>query len=194
MNYEDPGWGAAFRRSLPLVPVLPFLRSMLARRLGWTPNPLLELRVRLLAFANSLFLLLIVFASVLPWNGGHGTWFPLLVLVGGVACTAMVRWARNRPLVATSEEALAGSYRSFAFLGMGLSSSAALMGFVGAFITESLWVFVEGIVFALLGLRLIAPTRGDIERRQQQLSMQGSPLSLGQALIRPTQQVQRPDV
>jgi hypothetical protein len=67
-------------------------------------------------------------------------------------------------------------------LGIGLAESAALVGFAVVFFTGERWLYFEGLAFALVGLGLIAPTRGNLERRQQQITAQGSPLSLIEAL------------
>jgi hypothetical protein len=93
----------------------------------------------------------------------------------------MVRWERRRPLVTSSLEALVGSYRSLMFIGVAFAESAAMMGFSGASITHKLWVYVVGMALGLFGLRWVAPTAADIERRQQQIATSGSPLSLMEA-------------
>jgi hypothetical protein len=40
-----------------------------------------------------------------------------------------------------------------------LAQSAAFVGVVCVFITGDLWLYVEGLIFASLGMVLIAPTR-----------------------------------
>jgi hypothetical protein len=61
------------------------------------------------------------------------------------------------------------------------------LGFVGVFLTDSLWVYVLGMGFGLLGLALLAPTRADITRRQQQIASLDSTKSLLEALVVPTE-------
>jgi len=51
------------------------------------------------------------------------------------------------------------------------------------FLGGSLWIYLLGLAFGLVGLWLIAPTRIDIERRQREITAAGSPLSLLDALI-----------
>ena len=46
-----------------------------------------------------------------------------------------------------------------------------------------LWIYLVGLSFALAGFAIIAPTRANIERKQQKIQASGSPLSLGQALL-----------
>jgi hypothetical protein len=53
----------------------------------------------------------------------------------------------------------------------------------GTFIAGSLWIYLVGLPFALVGFAIIGPTRTNIERRQQALRALSSPLSLGQALM-----------
>jgi hypothetical protein len=47
---------------------------------------------------------------------------------------------------------------------VGLAEAAALCGVVGSFFSTGLLIYAVGLVFALLGLMWISPTRGDIER------------------------------
>lgn len=89
---------------------------------------------------------------------------PLFTLLIGLRF--LVQWARNRPLTVTSLETVAGSYKTI-------------------LVTHKLWVYLLGMAFGLAGLAQMAPTRGDIERRQQQIAAQGSPLSLLEALMAP---------
>jgi hypothetical protein len=58
-----------------------------------------------------------------------------------------------------------------------------LIGFVFLFIVDALWPLLVGIGFSTVGLALSAPTRGDIRRRQQQITAAGSLLSLEEALM-----------
>jgi hypothetical protein len=69
------------------------------------------------------------------------------------------------------------------FIGVGVASAAALWGFVGVFLGGSLWIYLVGLAFGLVGLGMIAPARRDIERRQREITAAGSPLSLLDALI-----------
>lgn len=69
------------------------------------------------------------------------------------------------------------------FIGIGRADSVALFGFVGIFIGGTFWLYLLGLAFALPGLALIAPTRSDIQQRQQQIAAQGSSLSLLEALM-----------
>jgi hypothetical protein len=68
------------------------------------------------------------------------------------------------------------------FIGLGAAADAALLGLGGVFLGGSLWIYLVGLAFGLVGLWMIAPTRSDIERRQREITAAGSPLSLLDAL------------
>jgi hypothetical protein len=125
---------------------------------------------------------------IVPWDGSSAQdWFAGLVAIYGAAAIGLVQWARHRPLSLGSPKQLAASYRALFFIGLGYAQSAAYLGFVGVFLTDSLWVYVLGMGFGLLGLALLAPTRADITRRQQQIASLDSTKSLLEALVVPTE-------
>jgi hypothetical protein len=101
----------------------------------------------------------------------------------GVVALLLTRWARSRPLDAESATALAGSYRNNFFKGIAFSESVALAAFVSVFLSNRLWIYLIGLAFSMIGFAMIVPTRGNIERKQQEIMAQGSPLSLGDALM-----------
>jgi hypothetical protein len=51
------------------------------------------------------------------------------------------------------------------------------------FLGGSLWIYLVGLPFGLIGLWIVAPTQSDIERRQREITEAGSSLSLLDALI-----------
>jgi hypothetical protein len=59
----------------------------------------------------------------------------------------------------------------------------ALTALAGVLLVGSLWIYLLGFNFSLGGLVWIAPTRGDLERRQAEITASGSPLSLLDALL-----------
>ena len=148
---------------------------------------LTALRFIFIGLVVSLFLFLVVLSFIVPWNGsGDAKWLlPAIAVVAAIGL-ARVRAARNRPLKIESRERLAGSYRANRFLGVGYSEAPA--AFFGAVFVGKLWLYLVGLTSALVGLALIAPTRADIERRQQQIAAQGSSLSLLEALMSPPSQ------
>lgn len=69
------------------------------------------------------------------------------------------------------------------FLSLAVANLPALIGFIGVFIANELWPYLVGMGLSLLAFSLFAPTRREIERRQQQITGTGSPLSLGETLM-----------
>jgi small-conductance mechanosensitive channel len=106
-------------------------------------------------------------------------------LGGRRARDRLARLRRPDPTAAlptSSPEPLARYYRALFFIEVGVAVAAALWGLVGVFLVGSLWIYLVGLAFGLVGLLMIAPTRSDIERRQREITEAGSPLSLQDAL------------
>lgn len=82
----------------------------------------------------------------------------------------------------TDARSLAESYRSNLLLGIALNQAPLLLSFLLCFITDELWPYLLDLPFYLIGMALIAPGRRNLNRRQKQISAQGSALSLGRAL------------
>ena len=135
---------------------------------------------------TALFFFLAMLLLVEPWDGAGEGWIPIGVVIAGGLCLVAVAWLRRRPLNPETPETLASSYRARFFTCVGMAEAAGLFGLSGAYIAGSGWIYLVGLPFALAGFALIAPTRGNIERSQQQITGLGSPLSLGQALMQPT--------
>jgi len=180
MTQEDPGWRPSLRGLRYAIPIVGQVMSARARRKE--TNGLIGLRSTFLGLLVSLFLFLFAMSFITPWDYGDERWVPSAVAAVGVFVLAEMAWVRRRPLVTGSLEALAGSYRASFFLGVGFAESAALIGFVGVFIGGSLWIYLVGLAFALVGFWMIVPTRQDIERKQREITAAGSPLSLLDAL------------
>ena len=147
-------------------------------------DPLMTLRLVFVAFPIALLLILYVLqvlTSDAP-NGHTPAWVGWALVACGLAALVGVSWARARPLPVSDQAALAASYRSNLFLGVAFAEFPALVGFAIVILTAELWPYLEGLAFALVGFALIAPIPGNIERRQQQITAQGSPLSLTEAL------------
>jgi hypothetical protein len=145
-------------------------------------NGLVGLRSTFLGLLGSLFLFLFAMSFIAPWDGGDERWAPWAVVVIGIVSLAYIARIRRRPLPTTSREALARYYRALFFIEVGVAVAAASWGLVGVFLTGSLWIYLVGLAFGLVGLWMIAPTRSDIERRQREVTAAGSPLSLLDAL------------
>ena len=181
MTQEDPGWRPSLR-GFPwyLIPFFDEVRRARGRRRE--RNGLIDLRSKFLGVLIPLFLFLWSMKFIAPWDGGDERWVPWAVAALGVYSLVAIAWFRRRPLVTGSPEALAGSYRASFFIELGLADSAALFGLTGVFIGHSLWIYLVGLAFALVGMWMTAPTRLDIERRQREITAVGSPLSLLDAL------------
>jgi hypothetical protein len=145
------------------------------------------LRVIRLVFAAVLLALSLFIYMLYAITEEAGTarvpaWVAPSVAVYGLGAVAAVSWLRSRPLDISDAASLAGSYRRVFYRSLWLAESAAWVGFGVVFLTSELWPYLEGLAFALVGLALIAPTGRDLERRHQQITAQGSPLSLVEAL------------
>jgi hypothetical protein len=179
-NQKDPGWLPSLRGLwwflIPIVNV----RRMSGRRTK--ESALIVLRTVVLGIVASLFLFLWAMSFITPWDGGDERWVPWAVVVIGVVSLAYIARIRRRPLPTTSPEALARHYRALVFVGLGVAADAAMLGLAGVFQGGSLWIYLVGLAFGLVGLWMIAPTRSDIERRQREITAAGSPLSLQDAL------------
>jgi F0F1-type ATP synthase membrane subunit c/vacuolar-type H+-ATPase subunit K len=126
------------------------------------------------------------------WFATDGTGHPWMVVgLTGLVSVALVRWISTRPLDVRDQRALAKSYRSSLFMGIGFGEAPALIAFVLTFVTHTLWVYLLGLGFSLIGLTLIAPSPRNIRRRQDQITASGSPLSLGAALLEPPAKPER---
>jgi O-antigen/teichoic acid export membrane protein len=182
MTQEDPGWWPSlrglWRHWIALVGSVMRLRARPVET-----NGLILLRSVFLVLVAALLLFVVALSFIAPWDGGDEGWVPWAVVVIGIASLAYVARIRRRPLPTTSPEALARYYRALFFIGVGVASAAALWGFVGVFQGGSAWIYLVGLAFGLVGLWMIAPTRSDIGRRQREITLAGSPLSLVDALI-----------
>ena len=180
--HEDPGWRPSLRGlwwyALPIVGSVTRVRARHREA-----NGLIALRSVFLGLIVPLLLFVVVLGFIEPWDGGDEGWVPWAVVAIGIASLVYVARIRRRHLPSTSPEALAHVYRAWFFIGVGVSSAAALWGFVGVLLGGSLWIYLVGLAFGLVGLWMIAPTRSDIERRQCEITAAGSPLSLLDALI-----------
>lgn len=156
---------------------------MLFRARRRETNGLVILRSLFIALVAALFLFIVALSFIAPWDGGDERWVPWLVILGGIVSLAWVSSIRQRPLRATSLEGLANWYRALFFIGVGMAVAAVMWGFVGVFLGGSLWIYLLGLAFGLVGMWMIAPTRRDIERRQREITAAGSSLSLLDALI-----------
>lgn len=178
---DDPGWGGLVPNLLTIVPGgLKYLN----RRSGEAGiDGLVVLRRIFLAFPFSLVLVAgvaISLASSLepslpPIPVGCG-----VALYGGLSLLGTRILEKH--LDCTSDQTLAGSYRSRMFLRVAFADAAALLGFVGVTLTGEAWVFGVGIPFAAVGLLRAAPTGENLAGDQETLALAGCGRSLVTAL------------
>jgi cbb3-type cytochrome oxidase subunit 3 len=89
----------------------------------------------------------------------------------------------ERPLDCSDESALVTGYRTRLFLRIAFAHAAALVGFVGFFLSGEAWMYPLGAIFALVGYVSLAPSRRNLERDQEELNQQGCGLSLTGVLV-----------
>lgn len=117
-------------------------------------------------------------------DGGSVSGFMLLYLGGfSVVMLTVELWLTTRPLDASSAGELVDSFRTNFFLKIAASEAPVLAGFALALLGDVLVPYLVGLVFGSVGLAMAAPTRGNIERWQREITARGSPLSLGQVLV-----------
>jgi hypothetical protein len=108
---------------------------------------------------------------------------PLAVVAVGLLSTLAISIVGRRPLATTSLEALAASWGTRFFIGLGFAQVPALLGFALTLPTAALWVYLIGMVFSLIGFWRVAPSRRNLGRDQETLLSGRSSLDLTQALI-----------
>lgn len=180
-EYEDPGWsvGVLFRGLVPVWGV---------RALARETNGLRALRSVYSALVIAPFILLGVLAVLI---GPSSATFPPAAVAIGVAIIGLQAWLSGRywarqPLPAHSAAELLKRYRALFFLRFAVAESPILAGFVGFFLGGGqLWIYAVGLALGLIDLLAMAPTRGHIAQRQQELVEAGSSLSLGGLLALP---------
>jgi F0F1-type ATP synthase membrane subunit c/vacuolar-type H+-ATPase subunit K len=179
---DDPGWGT------PREILLGFVPGLAARRTAKAANPLAAMR----SVFTSFVVALVLYGLVLSWiDLGSGSGEPPsfssrsaivgVVLIGLAALTASSKI--GGPLRCGTPVELVGRYRTRFFLRVAFAESAALFGFVAAFLCEDRNAYFAGMAVALVGFARLAPTGAHIERDQEQLRASGCPASLHDALL-----------
>jgi hypothetical protein len=169
--YEDPGWLLSFSRLHPGP-----------RRKGAAVDGVVLLRVVFLAFLLAVLMILFVLGFIIPSIGTPDLPLGSLVVLLGFLGIGAAAWTTNRELEISSPSAVAASYRTHFFLGFALVEAPLMMSFVLCFLRQRTWPYLIALPLYLVGMALIAPSRRNLERRQEQISQRGSNLSLGRAL------------
>jgi hypothetical protein len=177
-SYVDPGWGRGLTSTLTLRGAFRTLKTRKAPADG-----LVAMRAVFVGLVLAVWLMLFVLTQILVGvePRGLGPW-PYVVGAVGAAGLAEVLRLRTRPLDGSDPVRVALMYRNSFFIGIGFSESAAIVGVVASLLTARLWLYVLGLAFSTVGFTLLAPTRRDIARRQDELRALGSTVSLGRAL------------
>jgi len=180
---RDPGWRKAWTGvGWGFIPFYGLSKSR-ARRY---PDGLTAIRGIFLSLLIGLLLFLLALRFVIPASHrGASGFIPYIVIAAGVGVNLLISWILGRPLVTTNAQALATSWRSRTFIGIGCAESPALIGFAGPLIAEDARVYVLGLLFALYGFWRIAPSHGNLARDQEHISVMGSSLDLTAALMAP---------
>ncbi len=111
--------------------------------------------------------LLVIAAGVLTRDSSGDAPLPLwlgLLIVLAVAVPAgfTVRYYRRRPLLREGGR----DYTVTLLFQIGMAASPAIVGFVFALLTESVWVQALGVLLALPGLISAVPSRSDYQRHR----------------------------
>jgi hypothetical protein len=162
---DDPGWGLRAGRGVPVS----------------------VQRTIFLVVLQALVLLLIVLAVLMPVRDPAAAVDPVVYALLGLSLAGPLggMWTRRRRLECGTPANLVQQYQALFLVGLALSESAALFGFVASFLADGFWPYLVGVALSAIGFALIAPTRSDIARRDEQLTFSGCSTSLRQALYSP---------
>lgn len=180
---DDPGWFTLADVLVSFVPGLGLIRAMRGKR-----HFLQQLRTTFSAFASAVVMIGFVAVFAAPEVTDSAT--PAAGVAMGVAAigvgTLFVPGVVQVPLNGSSPSALLGSYRARFFVHLAYAEAAALLGFIGVFMTGQWWIYLLGAVFTFLGFLRLAPTEPNLRRDQEELNEAGCGLSLHGLLISTT--------
>lgn len=172
--HQDPGWGPAFKYALPGA----------ARRAQGAAG-VTVLRGLFLALAGAPLTMLFVMAFIFEEVGSPDPPLAAVVVAVGVAGVVAASWTRRRPLEGSSEKEIAATYRTLFFLGFALAEAPLLVNFVLTFVVDELWPFLMALPLYFVAMASIAPSRSNLDKRDEQLRGRGSTVSLRRALNEP---------
>jgi hypothetical protein len=185
---SDPGWSGVWRDAARgLIP------GFGARRTQRVPG-IRAMRSVFVSFvvAGVLYGVILAFIDLGKSTGSPSSTQCIAIVCGiGIGSIGAVALFRNRPLDVSSADALASSYRRNLFLKVTFAQVPGLTAFALTFLSASHAVYPVGLAWSLLAFALGAPTRADVERRQSQIRVSGSPLDLLEALRKVAPRPQR---
>jgi hypothetical protein len=173
---EDPGWRRAVFSQL-----FPIGSRKGARTLdGLTVARVLFVALLQAAFAGGLILVIIT------RHIGHPTVVPVVLIVGlALGGIGAANRQRETELTATRLDELGTQYRTRFFKAFIANEIPLLVALVTAMVRQELWPYLIEVPFFIAGMTMIAPSRKNIARDQEQLAESGSRLSLRWALMAP---------
>jgi hypothetical protein len=176
---NDPGWSGVWRDAIwGLIP------GFAARRARRVPG-IRGMGSVFVSFvvAGVLYGVILAFIDLGRPNGGPSSELCIAIVCGiGVASIGAVSVLRKRPLDASSAEMVASAYRKNLFLKVAFAQVPSLSAFVLTFLSVRHAVYWVGLAWSFLAFAVGAPTRADVERRQNEIRLSRSPLDLLDAL------------
>jgi hypothetical protein len=158
---EDPGWRS------PLGALIPFVGLRTLRRRG--TDGLTALRGIIVGLITALVLFIVALSYVVEVDGDPALAPAVVIAVGLLSHLAIGFLARRRPSTNSLRD-LGDSWRTRMFTGVGLAELPGLVGVAAALISDTLWVYLIGMMFALAGFWRIAPSKRGIKMRSVPLA------------------------
>jgi len=181
----DPGWRPALSWRILLYGLVP---AVFVTRLAGDNSSFGIVRIRqyfLGFFVTKLYLTSVtrIVSRVQDIIDPPAWWWPVFISYS-VVSLGLTLWSRSKPLDVNDESLLKKSYLASFMLGHSFALTPTMLGFVGTFIVGGMRSLLLGLGFSLLGFLVIAPTRASLKRRQDEVSRQGSTLSVLGTLTR----------
>jgi hypothetical protein len=191
-SQDDPAWFSWRELPLTLVP------AVAIRRIVKTGGSTLQLvRTFFSGYLVMLAAIGLVVVVLSVWADGGSRSSNLstpIVAVGvtavGALCLVASQLARSN-VDCSTDRSVAEWYRSRFFVRIAFADASALAGFAGFVLVWSAWVYLIGLLFALIGFVRLAPTRNHIERDQVELTANGCRRGLLDSLRLPTPTARR---
>jgi hypothetical protein len=170
---DDPGWTSA------LIALVPFIGPSISKRRA--QDGLTRLRSVIVGLIAPLVLFVVSLSYIVQGDSAPGSAF-LIVGGLGIGVQALLSLVARRELSTSSSKSLADSWRARMFIGVGFVELPALAAFAASLVVDSLWVYLLGMAFSLLGFWRIVPSKRNLED-QAWIRSTGSDLDLTAALM-----------